>query len=57
MRWPVLYLAVVGTLLLQGDRPALAQQPLGRMPDGSVWIGEDGNSSTTTAHLKEAVTA
>ncbi len=50
MRWPVLY-------LLQGDGFSLAQQPLVRVLEGSVWTGEKINTSTTAAHLEEAVAA
>ena len=50
MRWPVLY-------LLEGDGIALAQQPLVRLLDGSVWIGESGGSCTITARLEEAIAA
>ncbi len=56
MRWPVLYLAVVGVLLLQGDRPALARQ-LSVPVLGGVWTGETVNDSTTVARLEKAVTA
>ena len=50
MRWPVLY-------LLEGNGIALAQQPLVRLLDGSVWIGESGDSCTITARLEEAIAA
>jgi hypothetical protein len=57
MRWPVLYLAVVGALLLQSDSLALAQQPLVPIVDGRAWTGETVNDSATTAHLENAVMA
>jgi hypothetical protein len=50
MRRSVLY-------LLEGDGIALAQQPLVRLLDGSVWIGESGGSFTITARLEEAIAA
>jgi hypothetical protein len=50
MRWPVLD-------LLDGDGIALVQQPLVRLLDGSIWIGESGGSCTITARLEEAIAA
>jgi hypothetical protein len=57
MREAVLCLAVLGSLLLHGDRLAFAQQPLGWVPDTSARPAEGGSSSTTTAYLEKAAKA